>query len=203
MDEPLSRRPRAVLAFMIAPVVLGVGLVGATVGWFATVQGTSGEAAGPPARLTFSGCPEADPVIEARLSDYGLAPKREGPGVFVVKTPGLDDDVAHLPVALSAPGKIEARAGEKAWTRFDQVGVQLAFSGTPVTLVLFPEPLPQDGLAVTIDGEPVEIEGISGVELQIAGRSDTPAHALRLATDRAVQLRHPLPCAVTAQASAL
>ncbi|MFZ5482352.1 MAG: hypothetical protein ACOZNI_36660 [Myxococcota bacterium] len=202
MDQPVATRPRQVLLFMALPIALGTLLVGATVAWFATVQGTAGEAAGPPARLTFTGCPEADAAIEARLLDYGLAPRREAPGVFVVKTPGMDDDLAHLPAALAAPGKLEVRAAEKVWSRFDEVGVQLAFSGTPVTLLLFGEALPDD-VAVTIDGAPVEVEQAGGVELQLGARGATPAKALRLATDRAVQLRHPLPCAVMGTASAL
>jgi hypothetical protein len=203
MDEPVTRRPRAALAFMVVPILLGTGLIAATLGWFATVQGTSGEARGAPARLTFSGCPEADTAISARIADYGLAPRKEAPGVFVVTLPGLDDDLTHLPAALAAPGKLEVRANGKTWTRFDKVGVQLAFSGTPVTLVLFPEAVVGADLAVTLDGVPVDVEAATGVELQLAARADTSTHALRLATDRAVQLRWPLPCAVTGKAELL
>jgi hypothetical protein len=51
---------------------------------------------------------------------------------------------------------------------------------------------------VYLDGQKVELENSdSGVELQIPARAADSRSALRLATDRVVALRHPLPCPVT------
>lgn len=189
------------MLLLAAPIVVGGTIVLATVSWFAAVQGTSGRAGGELARLSFaSECAEqARPVILARLEEYGLQPEPE-PGLSVrVRTPGMADDLEHLPRALTAPGRFEVRVnGVKFLDRFDDVGVQLALSsGAPITLFALPESLPVEGVEVLLDGQPVTTETAGGVELQVPATGATPREALRLATDRVVALRHPLPCAVT------
>ncbi len=196
-------RPKAALAFIAAAILVAGGLVVATVGWYATVQGTAGEARGERARLTFtSPCDaEARPVILARLADYGLpamASPDSGGLAFDVTLPGMPDDLVHMPKALAAPGTLEVRVdGTPRPVEITKIGVQLAFSGAPVTLLLLAEPLPERGVEVLVDGQPAEVEEVTGPELQIAARASQSTDALRLATDRAVALRHPLPCPVT------
>lgn len=194
-------RPKAALALMIAPVVLGVGLLTATAGWWFTVQSEDGQAQGRAARLRFeSACAaEARPVLQKRLEELGLAPVAEGTLDFVVKTPGMPDDLEHLPKALARPGTLEVRAaGQAQPVKVANVGVQLAFSGTPLTLVMLETAVPdEEKVDVAIDGEPVELESPAGLEIQAAARAEDSRKALRLATDRAVALRHPLPCPVT------
>lgn len=193
-------RPKAALALLIAPIVLGVGLIGATAGWYFTVQSADDQAQGRPARLRFeSACAEeARPVLQKRLEELGLAPVAEGTLDFVVKTPGMPDDLEHLPRALARPGTLEVRVGGQAQAvKVANVGVQLAFSGTPLTLVMLEAAVSdKERVDVAIDGEPVELESPAGIEIQAAARADDSRKALRLATDRAVALRHPLPCPV-------
>ncbi|MDP2306232.1 MAG: hypothetical protein Q8P18_09425 [Pseudomonadota bacterium] len=202
--RPAALRPKAALALIAAAIAVAGGLVLATVGWYATVRGTSGEARGVRARVSFtSTCDaEARPVILARLAEYGL-PAQPAPDTgglaFDVTMPGLPDDLAHVPAALAAPGTLEVRVdGAIRPVVIQDLGVQLAFSGTPVTLLLLEEALPERGVEVWIDGKPADVEEVTGVELQIAARAAQSTDALRLATDRAVALRHPLPCVVTA-----
>lgn len=186
---------------MAAPILAGLLLVGATVGWYLTVQGTEGQGKGGLARLRFDAAcvAEARPALMSRLTDLGLEPKAEDALSFVVRTPGLPDDLEHLPKALVRPGTLEVAVhGEPKAVTIDNVGVQLAFSGTPVTLVLLKDAVSEEGLTVKVDGEPVELESASGLELLIAARGQSSTDALRLATDRAVALRYPLPCPVTA-----
>ncbi|MDP2316238.1 MAG: hypothetical protein Q8P41_25290 [Pseudomonadota bacterium] len=196
-------RPRAALALIAAAITVAGGLVVATIGWYATVQGTTGAARGVRARVTFSSdCDaEARPVILARLADYGLpampAPDTGGLA-FDVTMPGMPDDLTHMPAALAAPGTLELKVdGTPRPATITQIGVQLAFSGTPVTLVMLAEPLPERGVEVIVDGKPADLEEVTGTELQIAARAGQSTEALRLATDRSVALRHPLPCPVT------
>ncbi len=196
-------RPRAALAFIVAAISVAGGLVVALVGWFAVVQNTAGSAQGARARVTFSSTcdAEARPVLLARLADYGLpaAPAPDSGGLaFDLTMPGMPDDVTHMPAALAARGVLEvAIDGVVTPVTIQNIGVQLAFSGTPITLLTLAEALPERGVAVKIDGAPADVEEVTGTELQIAARAGQSTEALRLATDRAVQLRHPLPCAVS------
>ncbi len=198
-----GRRSPLMLAMFMGPVLVGGGLVAATIGWYAKVQDTAGEAAGAPFPVRFAAdCAEARVPLEARMKDLGLvaAPDPSAPaGTFgyTLRGPGKNDDATHLPAMLAAPGELVlTKNGTSLELRPRDIGMQLAFSGTPVTLMVFPEPLPPEGLTVTLDGIPVEVESLSGVELQIASRAADSRTALRTATERVVQIRHPLPCAV-------
>lgn len=191
------------LAMFMGPVLVGGGLVAATIGWYAKVQDTAGEAAGAPFPVRFAAdCAEARVPLESRMKDLGLvaAPDPAAPaGTFgyTLRGPGKDDDATHLPAMLAAPGKLVlTKDGVPLEVQARDIGMQLAFSGTPITLMVFPEPLPTARLAVTLDGAPVEVESVSGVELQLASRAGDSRTALRTATERVVQIRHPLPCAV-------
>ncbi len=198
-----ARRSPLMIAMFLGPVLVGGGLVAATAGWYLKVQGTEGEATGAPFPARFAAdCGEARAAVEARMKDLGLGvqPDASAPAGsfgYTLRGPGMDDDATHLPAMLAAPGKLAlTKNGTPLELQPRDIGMQLAFSGTPITLMVFPEPLPAEGLGVTIDGAAVEVESVSGVELQVASRAADSRTALRTATERVVQLRHPLPCAV-------
>lgn len=201
-DRPVAIRPKAALALLAAAILIGGGLVVATVGWYARVSTYTGQAQGARARLTFSSTcdAEARPVLAARLADYGI-PAEPAPDAlaFDVTLPGvLPDELTHIPKALAARGLLEVSVdGTPRPVTIQNVGMQLAFSGTPVTLLMVSEALPERGVTVTIDGQDVQVEEVTGTELQLAARAGQSTEAIRLATDRSVALRHPLPCEVT------
>ena len=195
---------------VIAPIVVGVGLLGATAGWYMTVQRADGVATGPAITVAFAPeCTgaEAEGVrdrLKARMDDLGLAPAlvptTDGTWTFTLRTPGvLPDEREHLPKALAAQGRLVVHSGGTPLSLAPRdVGFQLAFSGTPITLIVFPEPLPEQGLTVTLDGAPMDVEQAAGVELQIAARAGDSVSAVRAGTERTVVVRHPLPCTVRA-----
>lgn len=212
-DEParsdVPRRSKAMIAMILAPVFVGGGLVAATVGWYLKVQGTEGVAAGPEVTARFvpacTGAP-ADQVrdaLKARMDDLGLAPRlvasQDGAFTYAFRTPGVQEgEATRLPGVLAAQGSLAlSKNGAAIPLTPKDIGVQLAFSGTPVTLMMFGEPLPEEGLSVALDGTPMEVEQVAGFELQLASRAGDSVTALRNATERMVQVRHPLPCAVT------
>ncbi len=213
MSEEQTKRPArspAMLAMIVAPIVVGVGLIAATAAWYLTVQRTGGAGTGPEIPVSFvpecAGDPEKVKALEqalsARMEDLGLAPKRleggDGTLSWTLRTPGvLADEATHLPPVLAAPGQLELRKdGSPLALPPRDVGFQLAFSGTPITLIVFPEALPESGLTAMLDGKELEIEQASGVELQIASRAGDSTTAVRTGTERTVQIRHPLPCRV-------
>ncbi|MEN9786448.1 MAG: hypothetical protein RLZZ299_1712 [Pseudomonadota bacterium] len=189
---------------VVAPIVMGTLLVGGTAGWFWTVERTEGTASGPPMRLRVeAGCAEGAEAVRRRARELGILEPSSGGGAvssveLTVRAPGMPDDRTHLPAMLAAPGRLAlSRRGSPVEVAIANVGVQLAFSGTPITLVVAEEPLPPaEELVATMDGTPMEIEAVNGVELQLASRAGDSRTALRGASDRAVQLRHPLRCPV-------
>jgi hypothetical protein len=186
---------------MAAVISIVGGIVVATVGWYARVSSFEGQATGAQVRIRLtSECADAvRPVLAARLADYGL-PAQPGDGLsFDVTLPGvLADERAHVPLALTQPGLLEVAVdGTPRPTKVENVGMQLAFSGAPVTLIMLSEPLPEKGVTARLDGVDVDVEEVTGQELQLAARAEQSTEALRLATDRAVAIRHPLPCRVT------
>lgn len=184
---------------LLVPVAAGAGLLLAAIGWWLAVQ-AGGEARGGWARVDFAAdCgAAAQGVLAERLDDYGLEHEVvEAPLGFELRLPGLPDDLEHLPRALAARGELVLTVGgEPRPARVRNVGVQLGLQGNPVTLLTLEDALPATGVEARLDGEPLVISSINGGELQIDARGDTPREALRVASDRAVQLRHPMPCAV-------
>jgi hypothetical protein len=213
MSETEAKRPArspAMLAMVVAPIVVGVGLLAATAAWYFTVQRTGGAGTGPEIEVGFvaecggdsAKVESFEQAITARMDDLGLAPRRlsrqDGTWTYSIRTPGvLPDESTHLPGVIAAPGKLVVlKDGAPLALAPKDVGFQLAFSGTPITLVVFGEPLPESGVTATLDGAPLEIEQASGVELQIASRAADSVTAVRTGTERTVQIRHPLPCLV-------
>lgn len=187
------------LLFLFAAIAVGSGLVFGMASWWLRISTYEGEAKGAHVRMTFEAdCPEAELILEARLADYGLPATSAGPLAWDVTLPGvLADEATHMPKALAAPGKLAVTVnGAPQPVAIDNVGMQLAFSGVPVTLLMLKDPLPEEGVKVTIDGEEIPVEEVTGPELQLAAYSTQSTEALRLATDRAVMLRRPLPCPV-------
>ncbi|MFN7142252.1 MAG: hypothetical protein ACK4YP_00625, partial [Myxococcota bacterium] len=201
-DPSLRMRPKATLALMAAVISVVGGIVVATVGWYVRVQTTEGVATGERVRITFrSTCDaEARPVLAARLADYGMpaAPSADVLAFDVTLPGALPDERAHVPTALAASGVLEVSVdGARRDLTVQNVGMQLAFSGAPVTLLMVSESLPDRGVTATLDGVAMDVEEVTGAELQLAARAGQSTDAIRLASDRAVQIRHPLPCPVT------
>lgn len=174
----------------------------AAVGWWVAIQ-IGGSARGAPARFVFTpSCPAGMQAVRDRLDAYGLPVIEDAGNTLVVQLPGLDDDLTHMPAALTAPGVLALTVGGTPLpARVRHVGVQMSLSGQPVTLLTLDVEVPDGPLVVTVDGTPVEVASVNGGEVQILALADESARALRLASDRSVQLRYPLPCAVGATAS--
>lgn len=185
---------------LLIPVVAGGGLIAATVGWWIAVQ-RGGEARGGWARVDFaSECgAAAQGVILERLEAFGLPGRVAEPPLGIeLRLPGMEDDLQHIPAVLAAGGAFALTVnGQPVTPRVRNVGVQLGLQGHPVTLLTLEDALPESGVEARLDGAVVPIGSINGGELQLEARDTTPQRALRLASDRAVLIRHPHPCAVT------
>lgn len=176
-------------AVLLVPIAMGGLLVLGTIAWFAAIQ-LGGEATGGRAVLTFDDdC--AATAISARLADYGLEGTWED-SRLTMDLPGMEDDRTHMPAVLAAPGVL---AVDGIAVRPRNGGVQLSLGGNPVSLYTLDEVVPATA-HVTLDGEEMKIEQVNGGELQLAALAEDGARALRLATDRVVSVRHPLPCPV-------
>jgi hypothetical protein len=198
---PSSGRASWVLAVPFALLLL---LALGAVGWFVAVQ-VGGRAHGDTARIEVQpACPAGRQAIRDRLDAYGLPVVREDADALVVQLPGLPDDLVHMPQALAAPGvlSITTATGAPVPARVRHAGVQMSLSGQPVTLLTLDVALPDGIPTVTVDGAAMEVEAVNGGELQLLAGAEDASRALRLASDRAVQLRFPLPCAVSVTARA-
>lgn len=174
---------------LLVPIAMGGLLVLGTIGWFAAIQ-FGGTAHGGRATLTFdSSC--AALAISARLADYGLEGEWIGSKLTMV-LPGMEDDRSHMPAALTAPGVL---AIDGAAVRPRHAGVQLSLGGNPVSLYTLDAVVPPTA-TVTLDGQEMKIEQVNGGELQLSAFAEDGPRSLRVATDRVVSVRHPLPCPV-------
>lgn len=183
---------------VLVPIVTGAGMILAAVAWFGAIR-LGGKADGPRVRVVLdSTCAAA--AISDRASDLGLDPVADGPAVLL-SLPGLPDDREHLPGVLAAPGRLELFVdGAPRPAQVRNVGVQIALSGAPVTLLTTDQALPAQGVTARLDGVEIPVESVNGGELMLAAVAATPQEALRVATDRVVAIRHPLPCAAAVTA---
>lgn len=184
--------PRAWM--LLVPVVFGSGMMLAGAAWFFTVRGTAGVASGARVTMTVDSVCAVDTLTD-RLADYGLPGEWKG-AELTLTLPGVQGDDL-VPAALAAGGRLELfAAGASVPFTLIEGGVQINVTGTPVSLFTMKADLPQIGLTATLDGAAVEVESVNGNELMLAARGLHSTEALRYATDRVVQVRHPLPCAV-------
>lgn len=177
---------------LAAPIVVGGGLLLAGAAFLVVSRTSSGQASGAPIAITFdSDC--AKEAINARLADFGLPASWSG-AILTTQLPGTPGDEA-LPESLARRGQLSMLVnGTDSGLKVDNGGVQVSLQGGAVSLFTLSGNLPETGVTVSLDGEPLEIESINGNELQIAARGLTSTDALRIATDRVVQVRYPLPC---------
>lgn len=192
MDVPLAGKvpPRALI--LGVPIVVGTLVVGSGLAWVLVIQLTSGQATGPRVRTEVSATCDVLPTLVTRLDAFGLEPVVTGT-VLTFSMPTAGDDPIRMASVLAMPGELRVN-GEVM--RPNHAGVQISLQGGAVTLVTLDTAPPTDATA-TVDGVPLDIIQTNGTELQLAALALTSSEALRLASDRAVALRHPLPCAAT------
>lgn len=178
------------------PIVFGAGMILAAVAWLITVQLTAGEAKGEPIAMVLSSdC--ANTAIAARLAEWGLPANWEGTHLRIVG-PGMADDREHMPAALVKPGVFTLTLdGQPVPAKVRHAGVQMSLQSQPVSLLTL-ETAPPAGVEARLDGELLEIESLNGGEVQIRALAKSSEEAMRLAADRVVWIRYPLPCKVDA-----
>lgn len=196
-----ARRSALGAAVLSVPILLGIGMLAAGIGLFVAIQ-IGGKAEGETVRYTFgSTCTlEARPVLLERITELGLPVQAFGAGLdFQVQLPGVsDDEREHVPRALVRPGTFAVFVDGKPFpAAIRHAGFQLSLqTGTAVTLVTLNQAPAETGLEVRIDGVPVDVESVNGGELMVTTAETEPQRAIREAAERAVAIRHPLPCEV-------
>jgi hypothetical protein len=216
-DPRLRMRP-------IGGLLLLAGAMGAVFATFAAYgvllwSGLAGRpATGPPVQLTFRGCPEAIPIVEARLADMGLAatvaPTDEG---FTVSAtlPADPTVAASVPGTLARPGRVEILSGDTVLATNADVAEaepRLDLRMASYALVRFkPDAVPRIVAAVRADpaghlvlrldgadvGTQPNADPIAKGELEFAPRTDDDAVRMRAIAEWAVVVDHgPLPCGV-------
>lgn len=219
-EELIGTGPRKGCFLFAIPVALGFALVGGYVALFAA--GVYGRPAdGPRVTLTYQGCPEAEPMVRARIDRMGLGEPRpvvvaDGFG-FDVTMPADPKAAAAIPATLARPGTFQILTepgGEVVLDgHIDDTSVHVG-AGDPVTLVRLDDvgaqtlrdhmqAHPEGKVAWKIDGAvigtrgnmPAEARG--QLELKIITTTDL-AEAVAIAAERDVILGEgPLPCPVT------
>lgn len=211
-------RPAWGLAILTLPIV---GVVIVAVGYGSLfLSGTRGRAAdGPRVEWTFEGCPEARPLIEARVADMGLeAAFGDAPGGFVAELvlPGDPEVAAGVPATLTMPGALEVRgANELLVTNADltDASVRVDLLMYPSTLLrLTPEAaervkkhvrdLPKGELLFYVDGVRAGRQDnqnpVSVGEIELGLDEGDDKTRMHRAAALSVVLDHgPLPCPVT------
>lgn len=218
-DPRLKQRPIWGLLILALPVV-GVAVtfvLYAGMLWL----GLSGRgASGDPIVLAFDACPEARPLLAARLQDMGLtdaAFEAQGDGVMITLTPTGDAEVdAQLPETLAMPGALQIRGGDLLLgTNADLIDatVRLDLMMTPSVLLRLKPPAaerlkdhvrsdPGGQLRFLVDGVQIGTQSnrnsVAVGELEIASLDHPGDRALmRAVAAWSVVLDHgPLPCAV-------
>ncbi len=186
----MNAPPRA--AILGVPIVMGTAVMVGGLAWIVAIQFTSGKATGGRVHASVTATCEAVPTLVARLDDLGLEPKVSGDGIDFV-LPGLADDRTHMPGVLTAIGRLSVDGADVVP---NHAGVQLSLQGGAVTILTLDHAVTANPV-VTIDGVTAQVVQANGGELQLAADASNSSDALRLATDHAIALRHPLPCPVT------
>lgn len=198
MTEPAAAPPPSPPAIprraliLAVPIAMGVFVVGSGVAWIVAIQLTQGEAKGGRVRTTVTAGCDAVPVLVARLDDFGLAPLATG-HALEFSLPGLPDDMTHMASTLTSPGILTVGGTPQVP---NHAGVQISLQGAAVTLLTLDAVVPESA-EIALDGVTMQVVESNGGELQLAAWAGNSSDALRIATDRAVAMRHPLPCAVS------
>ncbi len=218
-DPRHPTRPLLGMALVLMPVL---GVIVVTLAYVVTFGfGVAGrQARGSEITWRFSGCPEARPLLEARLADVGLqADWSDERGGFLVTTQLTGDPAvdAGLPATLTTPGDLEIRAGRTVLGTTDDVtdaSVRMDLFMVPYVLLSLDDDAaqrvkenvradPQGKMTFHVDGEkigwqsntnPVSV-GKLEVNLEMDGDERARMHAV---ASWSVVLDHaPLPCRVT------
>ncbi len=181
--------PRA--AILGVPILMGVLVVGSGVAWLVAIQFTDGKPRGERVQTMITAPCDVLPALTARLDDFGLDPAPI-PGGLEFSLPGLPDDMTHMRETLTSPGVLTV---DGVAVVPNHAGVQISLQGGAVTLLTLDAAVAESP-KVALDGEALEVVEANGGELQLAAWAENSSDALRTATDRAVAMRHPLPCTV-------
>lgn len=217
-DPRLPKRPVWGLLMLLMPLV---GVAALTVAYAVTWGfGLRGRAAtGPAVHLTYAGCAEAGPVLDARLADMGLPFTRAAtPDGFAIDAtlPADERAAAGIPATLARPGQLEVLGdGERLAGPPDVVdaSVRMDLTMTPTLLVrVGPEAAgrvaawrrahPTGAVTFRVDGVEVGHQSSQDpmpegeLELSPAGMRDGAARWDAIAA-WSVTLDHPLPCPVS------
>ncbi len=222
--QPLldQSRPGWALVILAAPIALFVVVVVLYVGMVSLgLQGRAAE--GAPIELVVETCPEALPVLEARLADVGLPfeAHEEGSGRYRVLTTGtgrVDVDEA-LPAALLAPGRfaltfegrelIDNDGVDEATYRLDGMMdmwllLDLDDAATDAVTEAVRSSKPGDRLDFLVDGAMVAMQPthrsvqrgeVEGIPVD---EMDQKTRMRRIA-EWSMQIDHPLPCEAEAR----
>jgi hypothetical protein len=220
--EPLMKqaRPGWALVFLAAPIAFFALVVVLYAGmWSVGMQGRAAE--GGPFDLTVAACPEAVPVLEARLRDVGLPAQVEalGAGRYLVHTArtGRDDVDGALPEALVQPGRFaltyegrelfDNRGISEATFRLDGMMdmwllLRLTDAGTDAVVEAVRGSRPGDRLIFVIDGAEVALQptqrSVQRGEVEGIPLADMDQKTrMRLIAEWSMQIDHPLPCPVS------
>lgn len=222
--QPLldQSRPGWALVILAAPVALFIAVVVLYVGMVSLgLQGRAAE--GAPIEVVVETCPEALPVLEARLADVGLPfeAREEGGGRYRVLTTGTgraDVDEA-LPSALLAPGRfaltyegrelIDNDGVDEATYRLDGMMdmwllLDLDDEATDTVTEAVRSSKPGDRLDFLVDGVMVAMQPthrsvqrgeVEGIPVD---EMDQKTRMRRIA-EWSMQIDHPLPCEARAR----
>lgn len=202
----------AILALPLVGVVFIV--IAYTVTFGMGMQGRP--ATGAPVALSFAGCPEAGPVIAARLVDMGLEPSPAGdPLAFRVALPDDPEVAARIPDTLTTPGRLRI-LGDGAELAGPQdiadASVRMDLMMVPSTLIHLGEAAanrvrdhvranPTGRLTFELDGSPIGTqsnrEPVEVGEVEIDPEIGDGRERWAAVAAWSVVVDHPLPCEIT------
>lgn len=221
-DDPrLPSRPLWGIAILALPIVGILALfIAYAVMWSLGLAGRS--ASGEVVEVRFKGCPEARPLLEARLTDMGLQGtwSNTPDGYMATFVPTGDPDVdGSLPATLSAPAALEVRGGDEVLaTNRDLADASVRMDLFMVSYVLLElEPDAAERVKAFIRAEPhgkirFHVDGVdigwqsntnpvAVGDLEINPDINDELERMRAVAAWSVTLDHaPLPCPVTPSA---
>jgi hypothetical protein len=225
MSSPIAplapeEQPRGGCLVLVAPIVM-IGLLVAGYGGLLIAGVVGRPAAGERVSLAFQTCPEARPLLEARVAEMGLGEPvwSELPGGYALDaTLPADPEVARdIPATLAAPGELAAvfPDGARVALVVESASTRLDASANPRSAVvvapsaraeLAAARAQRPGVAadILLDGRSVlslaadaEFEG---GQLDIPGPDGTLAEAMREVAARSLLLNSGrLPCPASVQ----